>query len=248
MEINQNKRVFTITQKIPFYDSDYLGRIKLSAVLKMFAQIAGDDYIDRGMSYDFLREHNRAFLVSRIALKFNKYPTHEDIVSVNTWEHGKKGAMYLRGYEMVSENGEVAIEGEAGWICVNLDTRKIERPSAFPWPVEQMEEKGTAVSIGKIECKGAELASEYKLSNNDIDANGHLYNGTYGDIITNSLPKEEFEQDYSEFRLNYVNEAVYGDTISIYKEYTECGIILIGKVDEKVCFEAEFKRTGINML
>ena len=59
---------------------------------------------------------------------------------------------------------------------------------------------------------------------------------------------EEFEQDYSEFRLNYVNEAVYGDTISIYKEYTECGIILIGKVDEKVCFEAEFKRTGINML
>ena len=248
MEINQKKRIFNMKKYIPFYDTDYLGRIKLSAVLKIFAQIAGDDYIDRGMTYEFLRENNRAFLVSRLALKFNRFPGNNETMSVNTWEHGKKGAMYLRGYEMFSEDGSIAIEGEAGWICVNLDTRKIERPSAFPWPVEQTEEKETSVSIGKIDCKDVELVSEYTIQNNDVDTNGHLYNATYGDIITNALPKEEFEENYSEFRLNYVNEAVLGEVLSIYKKYTECGIILCGMVGERVCFEAEFKKEGINLL
>ncbi len=237
MPINRTKRIYTTKSDVPFYNSDFLGRMKLSAILKILAQVAGDDYIDRGMSHHFLMDYGCAFLVSRLALKIHSYPKNEEMVFASTWECGKKGATFLRGYEMTSEDGKVLVEGEGGWICVNMNDRKIIRPKDFPWLCEQTEEKQPPVHIGKINCDGGKLVDEYKLRLNDIDVNGHLYNAFYGDIITNALPKEDFERGFSEIKLNYVSEAVLGDTILVYRTDNDNEIILTGKKNGEICFE-----------
>jgi acyl-ACP thioesterase len=93
--------------------------------LKLSAEIAGHDYTQKGLSHEFLWENQMVFLVSKVSFHINEYPKNQDQIISSTWEKGKKGAMFLRGFEIKSPDGKVYIEGTAGWILVNPETRHI---------------------------------------------------------------------------------------------------------------------------
>ena len=73
----------------------------------------------------------------------------------------------------------------------------------------------------------------------DIDMNGHVYNGVYGDIVQNSLSKEDFEKGFSEVKINYMNEITHGEKVSVMTESSDNGIIVRGRNENTVCFEFE---------
>lgn len=224
---------------IPFYDCDYKKRIKISTILKILAQLAGKDYTDRGLGHEFLWENGYVFLVSRISIKIKRYVSEPEVLNISTWECGKKGAMFLRAYQ-IKEQGEVCIDGMSGWVVANPITRKIIRPNVFPWIMPQLDSSSIdANPIDKITLSDGKKVDSHKVQISDLDANGHVYNANYADIALNSLPKEDFEKDIDNFRINYVNEAVLGEVIDIYREDIENGISIVGKIQEKICFETE---------
>ena len=226
--------------KLTFYDCDYKKRIKISTILKMTAELAGKDYTDKGLGHEFLWKHGYVFLLSRISLHIASYPTEPQSLDCGTWECGKKGAMFLRGNN-VRVDGCTCIDGESGWIVVNPETRKILRPSAFPWPMPQiMDREIKALPIEKITTESAEPVGEYTVQISDLDANGHVYNANYSDIAVNFLPVEVFNRDVENFRINFINEAKLGDRIKIYRQITEKDAKIIGYLEERECFETEF--------
>ncbi len=228
------------SSKLCFYDCDYKKRMKISAILKVTAEIAGKDYTDKGLGHEFLWENGYVFLLSRISVHINQYPTEPQIVGSSTWECGKKGAMFLRGYD-IKVDGDVYVDGESGWIVVNPETRKIIRPASFPWQMPQtMDRPINALPIEKITMENEERAGEYKVQISDLDANGHVYNANYADIAMNFLPIDWYEKDVENFRINFVNEAKLGDTIEIFRELTDTDARIVGKLPDRVCFETEF--------
>jgi medium-chain acyl-[acyl-carrier-protein] hydrolase len=234
------KRIYEKKLSVPFYDADYLHRMKVSAILKEFSQLAGEDYIDRGMSHQFLSEHGGVFLVSRVAVRIVRYPTHGQRVTVSTWEPERRGPLFIRAYAMTDEAGNLLAEGESGWLYVEINTRKIVRPRDFPWLCPTVE-RATDIHIAKLKSADGVQAAEHPVTYSDMDANGHLYNATYGDIITNTLSREEYERDIDEIYINYVREAKYGDVLHIFREDGADGILLTGKVDDAVCFESRLR-------
>lgn len=238
MSINTDALIYSRRTEIPFYDADYTGRLKLSAILKIFSQLAGDEYIERGLSHHFLEANGGyAFLMSRLALKIKRWPENEEFVTSSTWEYGKKGALFLRGCEMTDEAGNVIVDGEAGWICVSMADRKIIRPKEFPWLCTEVEGKVPEYHVGKIPSDDTKKIGEYEVKLTDADVNGHMYNAFYGDIISNALGKEIFERGFSEFKLNYISEVGVGEKLELYKKEYENGIILIGNKKDGTCFE-----------
>ena len=228
------------TSTLAFYDCDYKKRMKISSILKIAAEIAGKDYNDRGLGHEFLWDNGYAFLLSRISLHIKKYPSEPQILESSTWECGKHGAMFYRGV-YICVNDEICIDGQCGWIVVNPETRKIIRPSSFPWQMPQvMDRPVDCLPIDKITMQNEEKIGEYKVQISDLDGNGHIYNGNYADIAVNFLPIEVYDKDVENFRINYINEAKYGDTIDIYRELTEGVAKVIGKLSDKICFETEF--------
>lgn len=239
MEIDTKREVCYDTFTLPFYDCDYKKRIKISTILKITAQIAGKDYTDRGVGHEFLWDRGYVFLLSRISFHIRRYLNEPEELKVSTWECGKKGAMFLRGY-YVESNGEICIDGESGWIVVNPVTRKIIRPSAFPWMMPQLDNRPvTALPIDKITCENGQHLGSHKVVFSDLDANGHVYNANYGDIALNLLPREEFERDIENFKINFVNEAVLGDEIDIFASMQDRETRILGKIEDKICFEVE---------
>lgn len=239
--MEEKELITSVEYNTPFYDCDHKNRLKMSSFLKLTAELAGKDYTDKGMSHEFLWEHGFVFLLSKISLGIKRYPSDGEKLKISTWEAGRKGAMFLRGYVIEGEDGEVCAEGISGWILVNPETRKIIRPADFPWQMPRLETKIlSALPVGKIQAESPELAGEHIVRFPDLDCNGHVYNGNYADIASECMSKELYEKDVKNFRINFTNEAKLGDRIQLLLEEKENRAVILGIVDGKPCFECEY--------
>ncbi len=238
--MNENNGVFEVNERVRFFDCDFKGRMRLSSILKYSAEIAGRDYTVKGFTHEFLWKKEMVFLLSRISLKIVRYPQEQEELIVRTWECGKQGALFLRGTEFVDKDGKVVISMVNGWILANPNTRKIYKPNHYEFNMPCIEEKQSIANpIGKIKYNDTKLVGKKLVNISDIDGNGHLYNAFYSDVIMDVLAKSECEKDIDNFRINYVSEAVLNDTIELYSTVLDNTTIIVGKVNEKVCFESE---------
>ncbi len=232
------KNITTEKTRLTFADCDYKKRLKISSMLRIMAEIAGFDYENKGLGHQRLWDEGFVFLLSRISLHIEKYPKDQETITTSTWENGKKGPMFIRAYSI--ESDRLCIDCKSGWILVNPETRRIYKPSQFPYQFEQrLGVDLLASDVGKIE-HGTESVGSYKVALCDLDANGHTYNARYADIAMNAMEMCEFERDIENFRINFVSEAKFGDEISLLKSSDESKTLVTGMVGEKVCFETEF--------
>ena len=135
-----------------------------------------------------------------------------------TWENGARGAHVQRVYEMEDQEGRLRVSIKSDWILIDPVTRKILRPSAF-----------TAKPIGtcpkEIDCpephkialprEGTEDLGTRIVRWSDLDGNGHLYSGNYGDIVWDALPEDLRDQVPREFQINYSKEATLGEELRL---------------------------------
>ncbi|NLP25916.1 MAG: hypothetical protein GX365_01015 [Clostridiales bacterium] len=229
------------SKRVYFYECDYKNRLKLSEILKLSAELAGHDYTEKGLSHEFLWENGMVFLVSKVSFHIFEYPKNQDKLLSSTWEKGKRGAMFLRGFEIRGAGGgRKYVEGTAGWVLVNPKTRHIIKPKNFPYNMPQiMDRECKALDIGKISSKNLNVLGKREVRLSDLDGNGHVYNGNYADMAVDVISQQLFEQNVENFRINFISEAILGDIIDIYGEIEENKVILIGKICDKPCFETE---------
>lgn len=227
-------------KRVYFYECDYKNRLKLSEMLKISAEIAGYDYTKKGLSHKFLWDNGMVFLVSRVSFHIFEYPKSQTELVSSTWEKGKKGAMFLRGFEIRGVDGKKYVEGTAGWVLVNPETRHIIKPKNFPYKMPQiMDRECSALDIGKIFCDNLRFLGKREVRLSDLDGNGHVYNGNYADMTVDVISQQLYEQDVENFRINFISEAVLGDVIEIYGNIDNKKSIVIGKICDKICFESE---------
>ena len=72
----------------------------------------------------------------------------------------------------------------------------------------------------------------------DLDGNGHLFSGNYGDIIWDALPEDLQAQPPREFQINYSREAVLGDVLRLEGFRSEEGYFVEGLGPRGSCFTA----------
>ena len=58
--------------KIKSYDVDKNNNARISSIMKYFQQIARENLDQFGMTYDYLREHNIVFVLTKYKFKFYK--------------------------------------------------------------------------------------------------------------------------------------------------------------------------------
>ena len=156
--------------------------IMLSEILALTSDTAVEDFHQRGLTFDILKENGIAILTSRVAFRFHKMPKCNQIITLKTWEEAAKGLQLTRSYELTDENDEVLINGFSTWLLVNLENRRIMKPSAFTL----REEPTLTLPLKSLDCgkiqipEEMQLLDERKIRFSDIDANGHMNNSRYG--------------------------------------------------------------------
>ncbi|MBQ7909808.1 MAG: hypothetical protein IJ363_03350 [Clostridia bacterium] len=87
--------------------------------------------------------------------------------------------------------------------------------------------------------EGLEDLGERKVVWSDLDGNGHLFSGNYGDIVWDYLPAGLQDKVLKDFAINYSREAKFGDVLQLRGIQTEEGYLMEGLGPGGVCFTAK---------
>lgn len=228
-------------EELGFWDCDREQRVRLAAILSKTASFAGYDYDARGLTHEVLWAHREVFLLSRASIKIHDCPHARDVLDITTWEAGTKAAHMRRNYEMADREGRVRISARTDWILVDPETRKILRPSSFTAkPLMTSDRPLDCPETRKIVVpkEGREALGTRTIRWSDLDGNGHLFSGNYGDIIWDALPEDRQIQILREFHINYSREAVLGDRLTLEGFRDEAGYFVEGLGPHGPCFTA----------
>ena len=217
--------------------------LSLTELLRLTSDIAVEDYAQRGMSREFLAEHNIAILVSRNSFKIHKMPRENQDVVVFTREEKPEAFQLVRSYEFATREGESLISGLSTWIAVEIDTRKIIPPKKFTLrqAPEDTTEHNCKMPSRIVLPEDVKELSRRIVGYSDLDSNGHVNNSRYGNFLTDVLPMSIIEGEIDEFRINYSKEALVGEEMTMFGSFSEDGkcATIAGKTSSGTSFEAQ---------
>lgn len=235
---------FCKEDELLFCNCDMYERATLPQLMRDMADLAGEDYSERGMSHQVLLEHGAVFLISRMSIHFERTPKASEIITAKTWEQCCKKMQLFRDYEVFDEDNKKVISCESSWVIVEPKEHKIIRPSNF----ELHEFPTLERNIECMECGKIVIPRELKhlgdrcILFSDIDGNKHVNNSKYAAMAMDYLPRSLLVKDLSDFRINFSNEAKLDDCITIWGDIKESEnyALIAGKKDSGLCFSCEF--------
>lgn len=230
---------FSRQEELVFRDCDARGRLRLGALISLLAAAAGHDYDARGLDYRKLRAIRQVFLLSRISLRIHHHPLAGDILTFATWENGATGAHVRRNYELTDQDGILCISAKSDWIIVDPLSRKIVRPYAFTGKPLRMSDR----EIDCPDCRKVHLPKEgllelgtRRIAYSDLDFNGHVHCGAYGNILWDALPEDLQNADLREFIIDYRQEARMGEELHLTGFRGEDAFLAEGMCGDSCCF------------
>lgn len=175
--------------KIKSYDVGRDDNAKISSVMKYFQQIARENLDQFGMTYKYLREHNIAFVLTKYKFKFHK-ELHCDCKYIfKTSPCETVGVSFVRDFIIEDSDGNICCEASSTWVIIDFEKRSILRPNKLPLPISNdpklVDFLPERISTNVRDDKRALYETTVLFS--QLDANNHLNNCCYVDILTDGI-------------------------------------------------------------
>ena len=154
------------------------------------------------------------FLLSRIGVaEYEPIYAYENL-RAETWAVPSRGYSFLRCYRLY--RGDTLItEASTVWAYVEMDTRRPLRVEEYRpnFTTEPLSDFGAPDRI-RIPHTDLPLLGKYTVRYADTDRNGHMNNTAYADMLCGFLDMRG--KRVSRFSINYMNEAPFGDGLSVF--------------------------------
>ena len=212
-------RFFSHTYHIDTRDLDVFDACRPSAVLGYLQDVAGlaaEDF--GGANPQMIAKYRHCWMLARTQFTLTRPLRLHDALELKTWHRGGDGAVMYRDTDLLVDGKQVG-EALASWVLADLDTRALARMSAFP------ELQGTdggalnrATRLRPLRLPdGLPEVERRTLHYSDLDANGHVNNTRYADLLCDALalhsaPAGAF---VTELRLNYLKECHAGEVLTL---------------------------------
>lgn len=225
--------------ELSFVDCDRNKNVRPAKLLSLVAAAGGYDYDARGLTHQKLYEMGQVFLLSGIALRIHRRPVNREVLTITTWEDGVHGAHMRRVYEITDESGAVCVSAKSEWILIDPADRKILRPASFTGkPLTTCPKSIDCPDCRRITLprEGTEMLGTRLVRWSDLDGNGHVYSGNYGDIVWDVLPADLQGAPLRELYINYSREALLGETLTLQGFQEGNSYTVEGRLEEGHCF------------
>lgn len=213
------------------------GRIRLASLADLFQEIAWRhaDSADFGRN---LLESRQMWALSRMEIRVASFPKWGEAIELFTGGRGADKLFAFREFMVRDQQERVLARGMSSWLLLNLDTKRILRPTQVlsaaifnpnlkpNWQPEKLEVTGELIAVEEIKVRYA-----------DLDLYDHVNNTSYIRWVENCLA--DLKIFPSELSINYLAECLADNVVrlSVFKEseryYVE------GRVGDKQVFLAK---------
>ena len=238
--------LYTHTTPITYYDLDYCGNVKLSALLKIVHIAADKNASEIGIGFATLHPLNISFILQRFSLNISQMPKYGDTVTIRTWPADITRGTFVRKGDMYSNSGKKIMEWASLWILFDLNARKIIKPSALPVEVPAIGDEGVGIEPQKIilpqDLGRTHHSYLHTVRYSDVDTNIHMNNSVYGDLVGNVLySNTDTTINLQQVNINYLAETRMGEEISVNAYSVDNCNYIIGETSGRRAFTAMVK-------
>ncbi|MBQ3075529.1 MAG: hypothetical protein IJC26_05625 [Clostridia bacterium] len=225
------------------YDLSSDGVVRPSALLRRLQEIAGRDLDSYGISYADLRNKNMAFVVSKIALVFERPLTEETPYVIRTAAQAAHGATFPRSFVIEDDKGVVA-RANSLWALLDFEKRSLLRASALGDDLPDFPDLSGGLvceRLGRVKDAEPDFFDERRVYASLLDRNCHLNNCNYADLATDLLPDDAGE--VREIHITFQKEARLHDVLSLQAYVQDGGFLVCGSFrdHDHNCFLASIK-------
>ena len=210
-------------------------KLKLSALLR----VPGDQRAAFGVGghgLQVMKEKGLVFLIISNAAHIYRLPMLGEELVVRTHPRGTMGVQFYRDYEFWAGE-ELLIRVMQTSVSVDPAEHKILRPKVFlSYGVFHDEKVPREEKVDKIAPQELPQLGTREIRYSDVDYNHHLNNTIYGDITMDFLPETLREHSFSYEQIDYVSEALLGETLRICGGEFEGGYLVQGYHERGLSF------------
>lgn len=179
--------VFRQEYPLHYPDADAAGYVRLTSLMNLLQIQAGEHTASRGFDYKEHKAEGVFWVLSRLSLRFDRWPSWPCVLTVDTWARSTRAVFALRDYRFGNLQEGWVGRGSSAWVI--LKDRKPQRPE--PWvgiydqcrpeePVAEMPASLPAFTVTtEVERKAEPLvrrAHGVWADWEDLDMNGHVNN------------------------------------------------------------------------
>lgn len=226
--------------KIEDKHCDQNDALKLSALQLFMQECAGEDFDSYGTTGDEMRKSCMAFVLTRVTFDVFKEMSKGDLLEILTVHDHIEGISMIREFVITSNNG-YCCRATTVWIVLNLNTRRVMRPTAldhYPPTLNLFTQQVESEKRIFAKDESGEYACEISIDHGYIDENGHVNNTFYQDFAAKAVDGRYSDKFLSHIQISYVHEAFEGEVLMLYGIFEETTARVRAMNGEKCCFEA----------
>lgn len=202
------------TFEIRFYEADRASRLTPVALFNYMQEAAIDHGDAAGMDGNMLADLGYAWMMNRLHLRIERYPTRRERIQIETWGSNLKGLYAIREWRATDEQDRVVALATGRWIILDLKRMKIIK---IPDVMAERygEHEGRVIDdpferMTAIEDGGFERRFHVRLS--ELDTNQHANSACYIDWCLEAVP-ERVLADYLPYsiELTFKKESKLGE-------------------------------------
>lgn len=213
------KPVWTEERFVEPYEGDFQGNLHLSGFLKHMQAAASTHAAHLGFSFESLKEKNMAWVLSRVMLRFSRFPFIGEKMLVRTWPKTiERKIMFIRDFEILAEDGSRFAAATTMWLMIDTRTWRL-------LPIDRL--TGTLPDNRHLQAieevpdrlalpEGMRENHVVQARSSDIDIMGHVTNSRYADWVANCFDLAMFkEKKLHWMQINFIKEVRPGEMVSI---------------------------------
>jgi medium-chain acyl-[acyl-carrier-protein] hydrolase len=200
------------------FETDFENRWKPSAFFQTIQETATTHAAHLGFDYEKMFALNRIWILSRVKIQFQSFPTMGEIILVKTWPKGiQQKVFFTRDFLFSAPDGKPYASATTAWILIDPHARRMLMPNALIGELPYHKESALDEELTKI-VPGDNLPEllHTTAGYSAIDLMRHVNNARYIEWIMDCFPFEYLESHQLDWmQINYLNEVKPGDAVSI---------------------------------
>lgn len=200
-------------------DTEKNGALRLSALLHLAQEAAGEHCKALGLDWEALAEKKLFWAVLRTRVELTRLPRLGDRLTLRTWPMPTSRSAYPRCVLFLDEQGNTLATVTSLWVLMHREKRAMVLPGKSGVTVEGILTGQEPALPGSLSPTDAAASFPVTVTRELLDRNGHMNNARYLDWLqplTRGRPVVSFT-------VNYLAEALLDQALTLqYREEADC--------------------------
>ena len=215
-------------------DVDMFRRLRTSELFKLLQEASIRHTEELGMGRDRTLDKGILWVLLMQRAEIARMPEYDEQIVLRSWPGKTMHLLFPRFYSLETEAGEELVKASALWGLVDEKSRKAVFPERYGIEIAGSE-TGKEIDLpGPIRKLACDREKRFKVPYSFVDLNGHMNNTRYFDLAEDCVGAAAGGKLLKEIRTEYVNEARFGEELTLRWNGADGTVFLSGESSKPV--------------